>query len=86
MKRVTGRILLESLTAFALFILFSGAAAAETLNPEGVNPHVGAPRKKITEEQKQAAAEARKKKKAEIEAKKKANPLYQLQGSEAKKQ
>ena len=80
------RSLLGSLTVFALFILFSGGAAAETLNPEGVNPHVGAPRKKITQEQKQAAAEARKKKKAEIEAKKKENPLYQPHGSEVNKQ
>lgn len=42
--------------------------AAETLNPEGINPHAQSPRKRITTEQKKAAAEARKKKKAEIAA------------------
>ena len=45
-------------------------ANAETLNPEGINPHADAPRKKITQKQKQAAAEAMKKRKAEIEARK----------------
>jgi hypothetical protein len=45
-------------------------AKAETLNPEGVNPHAEAPRKKISHEQKQAAAAAMKKRKAEIEARK----------------
>lgn len=50
-------------------------AAAETLNPEGINPHVDAPRKKITQKQKLAAAEAMKKKKAEIEARKAAEAV-----------
>jgi hypothetical protein len=86
MNRDMNRTILGSSAAFALLILLSGGAAAETLNPEGVNPHVGAPRKKITQEQKQAAAEARKKKKAEIEAKKKENPLYQPQGSAGNRQ
>jgi len=85
MKRGTIRTILGSLTAFALLSPLSGGTAAETLNPEGVNPHVGAPRKRITQEQKQAAAEARKKKKAEIETKKKENPLYKLHGSEVNK-
>lgn len=60
-----------SFIAVALcFSLSSTYAVAETLNPEGVNPHVDAPRKRITQKQKQAAAEAMKKKKAEIEARK----------------
>jgi len=46
-------------------------ALAETLNPEGVNPHANAPRKRITLEQRQASAAARKQKKAEIESRKK---------------
>jgi hypothetical protein len=57
--------------AFTLFLsLTAGAAFSENLNPEGVNPHVDAPRKRISQEQKKAAAEARKKKKAEIDARK----------------
>lgn len=57
--------------ALALGIFCSlGIANAETLNPEGVNPHAEAPRKRITQKQKQAAADAMKKKKAEIEARK----------------
>ena len=57
------------LTTAALGIcLFSFQAGAETLNPESINPHADAPRKKITQKQKQAAAEAMKKRKAEIEA------------------
>jgi hypothetical protein len=52
------------------FALSSPTAQAETLNPEGINPHADAPRKRITQEQKLAAAEAMKKKKAEIEARK----------------
>lgn len=55
----------------ALGISLSGVGAvAETLNPEGINPHADAPRKRITQKQKQAAAEAMKKKKAEIAARK----------------
>lgn len=50
--------------------VLSGNVNAETLNPEGVNPHAEAPRKRITQEQKLAASEAMKKKKAEIEARK----------------
>lgn len=53
-------------------IFLSSPAFSETLNPEGINPHADSPRKKITQAQKQAAADAMKKKKAEIEAKKKA--------------
>ena len=45
-------------------------ATAETLNPEGINPHADAPRKRITQKQRLAAAEAMKKRKAEIEARK----------------
>lgn len=59
------------LTTIALGIsLFSLRADAETLNPDNINPHADAPRKKITQKQKQAAAEAMKKRKAEIEARK----------------
>jgi hypothetical protein len=46
----------------------------ETLNPEGINPHAGAPRKRITQEQKKAAADARKKKQAEKAAQKAGQP------------
>jgi len=42
----------------------------ETLNPEGINPHAEAPRKRISQKQKQAAADARKKKQAEKAARK----------------
>lgn len=56
--------------AALLFSLWSTAAFAETLNPEGVNPHEQAPKKRITLEQKKAAAEARKKKQEEMAAKK----------------
>lgn len=45
-------------------------ANAENLNPEGINPHADAPRKRITQKQRLAAAEAMKKRKAEIEARK----------------
>ncbi len=54
----------------SLSLSFLGDSNAETLNPEGVNPHADAPRKKITQKQKQAAAEAMKQKKAEIAARK----------------
>lgn len=67
------------LLSVCLFLSFSGeGAVAETLNPEGVNPHAEAPRKRITPEQKKAAAEARKKKKAEIAARKAAGKRRQL--------
>ena len=49
------------------------AVLAESLNPEGANPHMdAAPRTRITLEQKEAAAAARKQKQVEIEARKKA--------------
>jgi hypothetical protein len=65
--------------SFTLMLVFSGGGAfAETLNPEGVNPHAQAPKKRITLEQKKAAAEARKKKKAEISARKAAGKSRQL--------
>ena len=51
-------------------LLIGGPSFAETLNPEGVNPHAEAPRKRITDAQRKAAWEAKKKKKAEIEARK----------------
>lgn len=54
----------------AMLVAGGQVSLAETLNPEGVNPHAAAPRKRITEEQKKAAWEAKKKKKAEIEARK----------------
>ena len=54
----------------ATFAIGATVTAAESLNPEGINPHQAAPRKRITQEQKKAAWEARKKKKAEIEARK----------------
>lgn len=60
----------RSLAACALIAALVVPAAAETLNPEGVNPHAAAPKKRITQEQKKAAADARKKKAAEIEARK----------------
>lgn len=61
----------SGLTMLAVGILLVTVdAKAETLNPEGVNPHAEAPRKKISQEQKQAAAAAMKKRKAEIEARK----------------
>lgn len=54
----TGVVLLVA----ALLLLPFGdcAAVAANLNPEGINPHKDAPRKRITQEQKQAAADARK--------------------------
>lgn len=57
-------------TLIALLVFGAGLSCAETLNPEGVNPHAVAPRKRITDEQKKAAWEAKKRKKAEIEARK----------------
>jgi hypothetical protein len=67
----TRKILLTVVTfAFTAISLHSYVSFGESLNPEGVNPHQSSPRKKITQEQKNAAAEAKKKKKAEIEAKK----------------
>jgi hypothetical protein len=65
--------------AVALLIsLSAGSLCAETLNPEGVNPHAAAPRKRITLEQKKAAAEARKAKQAEIAARKAGRKPVQL--------
>jgi hypothetical protein len=59
------------LIALALFVaLSSGITFAESLNPEGVNPHANAPRKRITLKQKEAAAKARKEKQKEINARK----------------
>jgi hypothetical protein len=64
-------VLGAGLVACAMMLAFSGSMVlAEGLNPEGINPHAEAPRKRITLEQKKAAAEARKKKKNEIEARK----------------
>lgn len=51
-----------------LISLSSMTFGAQTLNPDGINPHAESPRKKITQAQKQAAADAMKKRKAEIEA------------------
>ena len=48
----------------------AGNPLAETLNPEGVNPHREAPRKTISQEKKQAAADARKRKQKEHAARK----------------
>jgi hypothetical protein len=60
---------ISGFTVLALGILLVFVSyGAETLNPEGINPHADAPRKKITQKQKQAAADAMKKKKAEIKA------------------
>lgn len=68
---ITTPRMISSLMTLALCITLSYVHAnAETLNPEGINPHANAPRKRITQEQKQAAAEAMKKRKAEIEARK----------------
>ncbi len=61
----------SGLIALALFIaLSSGITVAESLNPEEVNPHANAPRKRITLKQKEAAAKARKEKQKEINARK----------------
>lgn len=59
------------ITLTFLLSIAGNSAMAETLNPEGTNPHANAPRKRITLEQKQAAAAAQKKKKAEIAARNK---------------
>lgn len=65
--------------AVALLIsLSAGSLCAETLNPEGVNPHAAAPRTRITLEQKKAAAEARKAKQAEIAARKAAGKTQRI--------
>jgi hypothetical protein len=61
----------SGLIALALFIaLSSGITGAESLNPEEINPHANAPRKRITLKQKEAAAKARKEKQKEINARK----------------
>jgi hypothetical protein len=68
---MTNRTGKSVLIALALFIaLSSGITFAESLNPEGVNPHANAPRKRITLKQKEAAANARKEKQKEINARK----------------
>jgi hypothetical protein len=59
-----------SLTVALLISLSTGNLCAENLNPEAVNPHAAAPRKRISLEQKKAAAEARKTKQSEIAARK----------------
>jgi len=66
---------LAVMIAAALSLTLSGGLAlAESLNPEGINPHAEAPRQKISVERKLAAAEARKKKQAEIAAGKAGQP------------
>jgi hypothetical protein len=68
---MTNRVGKSGLIALTLFTaLSSGITVAESLNPEGVNPHANAPRKRITLQQKEAAANARKKKQKEINARK----------------
>ena len=69
---MTNRIGYRSLIGIVLTLImsFTGIVFAETLNPDEVNPHQNAPRKKITIEQKKAAAEARKKKQKEMNDKK----------------
>ncbi|HXE98615.1 MAG TPA: hypothetical protein VN642_19590 [Dongiaceae bacterium] len=63
--------MISSFMTLALCIALSFVHAdAETLNPEGINPHADAPRKRITQGQRLAAAEAMKKRKTEIEARK----------------
>jgi hypothetical protein len=55
---------------------------AENLNPGGVNPHQSVPRKRITQEQKKAAAAAQKLKKAEIDKRKRSKkPVTSSNGS-----
>ena len=74
------------MAALLSFLLLAGTGAAaapagtvqqrgekETLNPEGVNPHAEAPRKKISQKKKQAAADARKRQKAEKAAQRSAH-------------
>ena len=68
MNRTTIRKALTGVLA-GMLVLGCQVCFAESLNPEGVNPHAAAPRKRISEAQKKAAWEAKKKKKAEIEAK-----------------
>lgn len=67
---ITSRIISLLMTLTLCITLSYVPANAETLNPEGVNPHADAPRKRITQKQRLAAAEAMKKRKAEIEARK----------------
>ncbi|OGU17686.1 MAG: hypothetical protein A2076_06255 [Geobacteraceae bacterium GWC2_53_11] len=66
----TSRIISSLMTLVLCVVLSYVPASAETLNPEGINPHADAPRKRITQKQRLAAAEAMKKRKAEIEARK----------------
>lgn len=91
MKFTPSRIISTLMTLVFCVALSYIPANAETLNPEGINPHADAPRKRITQKQRLAAAEAMKKRKAEIEARKAAEaagtttvPVYKLQpaGSE----
>lgn len=78
-NRTTG-VIIATLSLLLLF-MEGGIAAApteaatvnaqgETLNPERINPHAEAPRKRISQEKKKAAADARKKKQAEKAARK----------------
>lgn len=71
MIRTIRKSVITSIALASLLSMAGHTALAETLNPEGVNPHANAPRKRITLEQRQASAAARKQKKAEIESRKK---------------
>ena len=57
--------LFVTLIIFALTLIAPSYSMSETLNPEGINPHVVNSKKKITEDQKKAAWEAKKKKESE---------------------
>lgn len=70
MSKNTLKVLVCMMAAALLLPLSEGTIYAELLNPDGINPHAEAPRKRISVERKIAAAEARKKKQAEIAAKK----------------
>lgn len=62
MKNVS---LFVTLIIFTLTLISPSYSISETLNPEGINPHAVNSKKKITEEQKKAAWEAKKKKESE---------------------
>jgi len=74
MPNNTLKVLVCMMAAALLFPLSEGNIFAESLNPDGINPHVETPRKRISVERKIAATEARKKKQAEIAARKAGQP------------
>jgi hypothetical protein len=73
------RNLFKTTTIFLALLLLppltTSIAFAEGLNPQSVNPHAEAPRKRISKEQQKAAMDARKKKQSEIAARKAGQPV-----------